>query len=286
MPDKIQISKLIKQKALEIGFSDIGISKVERLDDNAKYLEKWLNAGMNADMAYMENHFEKRVNPAKLVDNAKSIISVLYNYYPSELQKNDTYKISKYAYGQDYHYVVKDKLKDLLNFIQSEYENVSGRVFIDSAPVLDRAWAAKAGLGWIGKNTNLINKKLGSYVFIGELIIDIDLDYDKPIKDYCGTCTKCIDACPTNAIVEPYVVDARKCISYLTIENKNEIPEEFKGKLKDNIFGCDICQDVCPWNSNLEGNSEPLFTPKNELLNYSREDWENLPKENFNEIFK
>ncbi len=284
--NKIQITKIIKQKALAIGFSEVGVSKAEFLKKDAEHLKTWLKNEMNGEMSYMANHFDKRVNPAKLVENAKSIISVLYNYYPSKVQIDDTYKISKYAYGQDYHYVVKEKLNELFVFIQKEFGNITGRAFVDSAPVLDRTWAVRAGLGWIGKNTNLINKKLGSFVFIGELVVNIELDYDRPIKDYCGTCTKCIDACPTNALAKPYLIDARRCISYLSIEKKGKIPEETKGQWENNIFGCDICQDVCPWNSKLEGNTEPLFTPKQELLNNTCEEWESLSKEKFNEIFK
>ncbi|MDA3781062.1 MAG: tRNA epoxyqueuosine(34) reductase QueG, partial [Bacteroidales bacterium] len=286
MINEIQKTKLIKQKALEIGFSDVGISKVEFLKTDSENLKTWLKNDMNADMSYMANHFDKRVNPAKLVENAKSVISVLYNYYPSKIQIENTYKISKYAYGQDYHHVVKDKLKTLLEFIKSELGNVNGRAFVDSAPVLDRAWATKSGLGWIGKNSNLINKKFGSFVFIGELILDIEFDYDKPIKNYCGNCTKCIDACPTNAIVEAYVINSNKCISYLTIEKKGEISRETEGRWENNIFGCDICQDVCPWNLKLDGNTEKLFTPKSELLNFTQAGWASLSKEKFNTLFK
>jgi epoxyqueuosine reductase len=266
--------------------SKIGFSKAGLLEKESKQLKEWLANGYQGEMHYMENHYEKRVDPTKLVDGAKSVISLLYNYYPEKKQRNDTYKISKYAYGKDYHYVVKEKLNKLFDYINSEIHILSGRAFVDSAPVMDKIWAAKSGLGWIGKNTNLISKEFGSFVFIGELIIDMELDYDNnPVKDYCGNCTKCIDACPTNAL-SPYQLDARKCISYLTIENKGDIPDEFKGKLKDWIFGCDICQDVCPWNAKLKPNSEPQFQISDLLKNMNNKDWQNLDKQQFKKLFK
>lgn len=237
-------------------------------------------------MSYMENHFDKRLNPTLLVEDSKSVISLLLNYYPSEFQNPDTYKISKYAYGQDYHFVIKEKLKELLNTIQTEIGEVSGRVFVDSAPVLDKAWAAKSGLGWIGKNSNLITQKVGSFYFIAEIIIDLDLEYDNAVTDHCGTCTACIDSCPTEAIVSPYVVDGSKCISYFTIELKENIPTEMKGKFDDWAFGCDVCQDVCPWNRFSKPHDEPLLNPNIELLSYSKKDWEEITEDVFSKVFK
>lgn len=237
-------------------------------------------------MSYMENHFDKRLDPRLLVDGAQSIISVLLNYFPPETQIPDTYKISKYAYGTDYHFVIKDKLKDLLAFIQTEIGEVNGRAFVDSAPVLDKAWAAKSGLGWIGKHSNLLSKKTGSFYFIAELIVDLPLVYDTPVTDHCGSCTACIDACPTQAIVEPYMVDGSKCISYFTIELKNEIPPVMKGKFDNWIFGCDVCQDVCPWNRFSKPHREPLFNPNPDLLELSKADWEDITKDVFQKLFK
>ena len=237
-------------------------------------------------MVYMENHFDKRLNPTLLVDDAKSVVSLLLNYFPSELQSSDSYKISKYAYGQDYHYVIKEKLKEFLFSIQSTIGEVSGRAFVDSAPVLDKAWAAKSGLGWIGKNSNLLTQKVGSFYFIAELIIDLDLDYDNSTSDHCGTCTACIDACPTEAIVAPYIVDGSKCISYFTIELKENIPQEMKGKFDDWAFGCDVCQDVCPWNKFSKSHNEPLFNPNPELLSMSKKEWKEITEETFRAVFK
>jgi epoxyqueuosine reductase len=237
-------------------------------------------------MAYMENHFDKRLDPTLLVDDAKSVVSLLLNYYPSELQNSDSFKISKYAYGQDYHYVIKDKLNELLFSIQQNIGEVSGRAFVDSAPVLDKAWAAKSGLGWIGKSSNLLTQKVGSFYFIAELIIDLDLEYDQVTTDHCGTCTACIDACPTQAIVAPYVVDGSKCISYFTIELKDSIPQEMKGKFNDWVFGCDVCQDVCPWNRFSKPHNEPLFNPNPDLLSISKKDWIEISEETFNVVFK
>jgi len=276
----------IKQKALELGFSAIGISKAECLEKESKQLKEWINKSFHGEMQYMENHFEKRVDPRKLVEGAKSVISVLYNYYPKEQQKKDTYQISKYAYGRDYHYVLKEKLHRLYDFINNEIHETNGRAFVDSAPVMDKVWAARSGLGWIGKNTNLISKELGSFVFIGELILDLELnDSNLPIKDYCGNCTKCIEACPTGAL-KPYQLDARKCISYLTIEKKGELPPEFKGKWNDWIFGCDICQDVCPWNSKARPHNNPQFKLTEKFQYLKKEDWEKLDKTRFKKIFK
>lgn len=263
-----------------------GISKAAFLEQEAPRLENWLNNQRNGQMSYMENNFDKRLNPTLLVDDAKSVISLLLNYYPSEFQNPNSFKISKYAYGEDYHYVIKEKLKELLFSIQENIGEVSGRAFVDSAPVLDKAWAAKSGLGWIGKNSNLLTQKVGSFYFIAELIIDLDLEYDYATTDHCGTCTACIDACPTEAIIAPYQVDGSKCISYFTIELKENIPDEMKGKFDDWAFGCDICQDVCPWNKFSKPHNEPLFNPKPELLSMSKKDWEEITEETFKVIAK
>lgn len=263
-----------------------GISKADFLEDEAPRLENWLKNNRHGQMSYMENHFDKRLDPRLLVDGAKSVISLLLNYYPSELQREDSYKISKYAYGQDYHFVIKEKLKELLDAIQDQIGEVSGRAFVDSAPVLDKAWAAKSGLGWIGKNSNLITQKVGSFYFIAELIVDLDLDYDNPTTDHCGTCTACIDACPTQAIIASYQVDGSKCISYYTIELKENLPEAAKGKLDDWAFGCDVCQDVCPWNRFSRAHNEPLFNPNPDILSFSKKDWEEITEEVFLKVFK
>ncbi len=277
---------MIKTESKRLGFLSCGISKADFLEEEAPRLEKWLNKNMNGEMGYMENHFDKRLDPRLLVDGAKSVISLILNYYPEETQGDDTYKISKYAYGHDYHHVIKSKLRQLQEFISEEIGEVSGRAFVDSAPVLDKAWAAKSGLGWIGKHSNLLTQQVGSFYFIAELIVDLELEYDTPVTDHCGTCTACIDACPTQAIVEPYVVDGSKCISYFTIELKNEIPTEFHGKFNDWAFGCDICQDVCPWNRFSKPHSEPLFNPHPEFLELSKKDWEEITEDVFRKIFK
>lgn len=277
---------MIKAESKRLGFLSCGISKAEFLEQEAPRLERWLSQNMNGQMSYMENHFDKRLNPKLLVDGAKSVISLLLNYYPAELQNQDSYKISKYAYGQDYHYVIKKKLKELLHFIQTEIGEVSGRAFVDSAPVLDKAWAAKSGLGWIGKNSNLITQKVGSFYFIAELIVDLELAYDTATTDHCGTCTACLDACPTEAIVAPYVVDGSKCISYFTIELKDNLPQELKGKFDDWMFGCDVCQDVCPWNRFSKPHSEPLLKASPEILKFSKSDWEEITNETFQKVFK
>ena len=263
-----------------------GVSKAGFLEQEAPRLEDWLNKNRNGEMHYMENHFDKRLDPTLLVPGAKSVVSLLLNYYPEETQREDSYKISKYAYGTDYHFVIKDKLKEFLEAIRAHIGEVDGRAFVDSAPVLDKAWAAKSGLGWVGKNSNLLTKQVGSFFFIAELIIDLELEYDTPVTDHCGSCTACIDACPTQAIVDPYVVDGSKCISYFTIELKNEIPDYAKGKMDDWMFGCDVCQDVCPWNRFSRPHKEPLFNPKPELLQYSKKEWKELTQEVFSEIFK
>ena len=284
--NKEKYTTFIKSEAKRLGFLSCGISKAGFLEDEAPRLENWLNKQMNGQMSYMENNFDKRLNPTLLVDDAKSVVSLLLNYYPSEFQNQDSYKISKYAYGQDYHFVIKEKLKELLFSIQSTIGEVSGRAFVDSAPVLDKAWAAKSGLGWIGKNSNLLTQKVGSFYFIAELIIDLDLDYDQATTDHCGTCTACIDACPTQAIVAPYVVDGSKCISYFTIELKENIPHVMKGKFDDWAFGCDVCQDVCPWNKFSKPHDEPLFNPNSELVSMSKNDWKEITEETFKAVFK
>lgn len=271
---------------MRLGFLSCGISKAGFLEEEAPRLEKWLNQNMHGEMQYMENHFDKRLDPTKLVPGAKSVVSLLLNYYPKETQREDTYKISKYAYGTDYHFVIKDKLKQLLHFIEVEIGEVEGRAFVDSAPVLDKAWAAKSGLGWMGKHSNLLTRQVGSFYFIAELILDLELEYDSPITDHCGTCTACIDACPTQAIVEPYVVDGSKCISYFTIELKNEIPNDVKGRFDDWVFGCDVCQDVCPWNRFSKQHNEPLFNPKPELLSMTKKDWEEITRDVFQKVFQ
>ena len=279
-------SVFIKKEAKRLGFDFCGISKAEFLTEEAPRLEKWLKENKHGEMKYMENYFDKRLDPRLLVDGARSVISLLYNYYPEQTQVTDAPKISKYAYGKDYHEVIKDKLNEFLFSLKQEIGNVYGRAFVDSAPVMDKVWAAKSGLGWVGKNSNLINKQQGSFFFIAELIIDVELEYDGPIKDYCGTCAKCIDACPTEAIVAPYVVDGSKCISYLTIELKENIPTEFKDKMDNWAFGCDVCQDVCPWNSFSMPHNQAQFKNTNGLLNYTESEWNDITEETFNFIFK
>jgi len=279
-------TQLIKTEAKRLGFLSCGISKAQFLEEEAPRLEKWLNQNMHGKMQYMENHFDKRLDPTKLVQDSKSVISLLLNYFPQEEQNQNSFKLSKYAYGTDYHFVIKDKLKQLLQFIQEEIGEVYGRAFVDSAPVLDKAWAAKSGLGWIGKHSNLLTQQVGSFYFIAELIIDLDLEYDLPATDHCGECTACIDACPTQAIVEPYVVDGSKCISYFTIELRENIPTEFKGQFDDWMFGCDICQDVCPWNRFSKPHNEPLFNPHPELLSMTKKDWEEITEDVFKKVFK
>lgn len=277
----------IKTKAKDLGFLSCGISEATFLEDEAPRLEKWLKEGRHGQMQYMENHFDKRLDPRLLVDGAKSVISLLLNYYPEKLQQHENSpKLSKYAYGTDYHFVIKDKLKLLLEAIQEDIGEVNGRAFVDSAPVLDKAWAAKSGLGWIGKNANLLSKKTGSFFFIAELIVDLDLVYDAVTTDHCGSCTACLDACPTQAIVAPYVVDGSKCISYLTIELRDNIPSEFQGKMDDWMFGCDVCQDVCPWNRFSKPHNEPLFNPHPDLLGMTYKDWQELTQETFSKVFK
>lgn len=279
-------SHFIKQEATKLGFSFCGISKAEFLKDEAPKLEEWLNRGYQGKMRYLENHFDKRLDPTLLVPGAKSVISLLYNYYPKkDLAREGEYKIAKYAYGEDYHRVIKEKLKALMDSIQNEVGEIQGRAFVDSAPVMERAWAQRSGLGWIGKNSLLLNREMGSFFFIAELIVDLPLEYDQMLRDYCGTCTACIDACPTEAIAEPYVVDGSRCISYFTIELKEAIPTEVEGKFENWIFGCDICQDVCPWNSFSKPNTERRFDPSDDLKGFSKEDWKEITEEVFKKVF-
>lgn len=282
-----QSSDLIKRLAQNLGFGHCGISKAEFLEEEAPRLEAWLSGNMHGEMRYMENHFDKRLDPRLLVPDAKSVVSLLFNYHnPQKPKDPEAPMVSQYAWGEDYHFVLKRKLKELLKQIQEEIGEVSGRVFVDSAPVLDKAWAAKSGLGWIGKHSNLIHKQEGSYFFVAELIIDLELQPDSPVSDHCGTCTKCIDACPTGAIIQPYVVDGSKCISYFTIELKGAIPEPMAGKFEDWMFGCDICQEVCPWNRFSKKHEEPAFEPHPQLLEMTRQDWIELTQDTFQELFK
>jgi epoxyqueuosine reductase len=277
---------MIREEAMRLGFSHVGFSKAEFLEEEAPRLEQWLSGNMHGKMSYMERWFDKRLDPRLLVDGARSVISLLLNYYPEKTQEDGAVKISRYAYGRDYHFVIKDKLKELLAFIRNRIGEVNGRAFVDSAPVLDRAWARRSGLGWIGKNSNLINPRTGSWFFIAELITDLKLEQDAPMKDYCGTCTRCMDACPTDAIVNPYMVDGSKCISYFTIELKEAIPESYKGRFADWSFGCDICQEVCPWNRFAKPHSEPDLEPNQELLNYKTKDWLEMTEEVFRDKLK
>jgi epoxyqueuosine reductase len=286
--NRARYSKLIKDEAERLGFMQCGISRAEFLEEEAPRLEKWLTNNHHGKMAYMENHFDKRLDPRLLVDGAKSVISLTLNYYSDAEQVDpEAPRISKYAYGSDYHQVIKQKLFELLEFIAENVGEVAGRAFVDSAPVLDRAWAKRAGIGWIGKNSNLISKKSGSFFFLAELIVDLDLEYDNAFEtDHCGTCTKCIDACPTEAILSPFIIDAKKCISYLTIELKDEIPNQFNDKMDNWMFGCDICQDVCPWNRFSVPHSEPAFQPNENLLQMKKADWLDITEEVFQTIFK
>ncbi len=282
------LSERIKQKASQLGFFSCGISQATFLENEAKELEIWLSQQKNGKMQYMENYFDKRTDPRNLVEGAKSVISVLHNYYPEPhfRQPADAPKISTYAWGQDYHYVLKQKLKELLAFLQAETsEQIQAGIYVDSAPVMDKVWAKKAGLGWIGKHTNLIVPQSGSYFFIGEIICDVNLEYDAPIKDFCGTCTRCIDACPTEAL-SPYQIDAQKCISYLTIELKENVPPVFADKTEGWAYGCDICQEVCPWNRFAKAHTGEEFKPLDFILNWDRQDWENMDKSVFKKMIK
>lgn len=280
-------SQLIKRLAKQIGFSSCGISRARFLHEEEKNFEDWLKQGYQGTMSYLEKNFDKRLDPTKLVPGAKSIISLTFNYFPTKKKFNDnSFLISKYAYGKDYHIIIKDKLKELFSQMKKEVGDIEGRVFVDSAPIHERAWAKISGLGWIGKNSLLLNKKMGSYFFLAEIICDLDLEYDSTVSDHCGTCTKCIDACPTDAITQAQVVDANRCISYLTIENKNEIPKELSKSFNNYIFGCDICQDVCPWNKFSTSHNEKEFLPNEEFSKMSKKDWQELTHETFNKIFK
>jgi epoxyqueuosine reductase len=281
-------SEQIKNRALKLGFLACGISEAGFLTEEKSRLERWLETGMHGEMGYMDNHLEKRLDPRLLVENARSVVSVLLNYFPSGKQADpEAPVLSKYAYGTDYHFVMKDKLGELLQFIQNEINACEGRCFVDSAPVLDRAWAVRAGLGWIGKNTNLISTEHGSFFFIGELILDLELPADsKVVHNHCGTCTRCLDACPTNALAEPYVLDSRRCISYQTIENRGEIDPDLNGEFENRVFGCDICQDVCPWNLKSEVHHEPAFVPDPKLMSLTKNEWHEMGKPLFNELFR
>ncbi len=279
---------IVKRIASELDFFFCGISQAAFLEDEAPKLEDWLNKGLHGKMAYMENHFDKRLDPRLLVDDAKSVVTLLYNYFPEQQQREDptAFKIAKYAYGDDYHTVIKDKLKQFFHRIHEEIGEVGGRVFVDSAPVMDKAWAKRSGAGWMGKHTNIISKQHGSFFFIAELILDIQLQPDGPIKDYCGTCTRCIDACPTEAIIEPYLLDSSKCISYLTIELKDAlIDKQFQSQMDNWIFGCDVCQDVCPWNRFSKPHNETRFQPTDGLLEFTRNQWLEMTEDVFKEFF-
>ncbi len=280
-------TRLLKTTASALGFDFCGVSKAEFLEKEAPLLEQWLSQNMHGNMGYMENHFDKRLDPRKLVEGAKSVVSLAYNYYPAQdiLSKSD-FNLSKYAYGKDYHHVIKPKLKALIQHLEAKIGEINGRVFVDSAPVLERAWARKSGIGWVGKNSLLLNQGMGSFFFLAELIIDVEFEYDDPVKDRCGTCTRCIDACPTDAISEAGVVNGSKCISYFTIELKEQIPPEFKGKFENWIFGCDICQDVCPWNRFSKSHQESNFNPNEDLLGFRKKEWLEMTKEVFNKVFK
>ena len=283
---KKNYSDFIKNKSIELGFISCGISKSGFLENEIGRFESWLKDNYHGQMSYMERNFDKRMDTTKLVAGSKSVISLLFNYYPSKEINNDSFKISKYAYGKDYHFIIKDKLKSLLSSMRNEIGEIDGRVFVDSAPIMEKAWAKKSGLGWVGKNTNLISKKTGSFFFIAEIIVDLELEYDGEVTDHCGSCTACLDACPTDALYEPYKIDASKCISYFTIELKDQFPNDLKKDFNDWIFGCDICQDVCPWNKFSIPNKEPLLNPKNEINQYSKKDWLELTDEVFKFVFK
>ncbi|TVP52300.1 MAG: tRNA epoxyqueuosine(34) reductase QueG [Mongoliibacter sp.] len=287
--EKDKYANIIKTHAKDLGFDFCGIAKAGFLEEEAPKLDQWLNKNYHGKMAYLANHFDKRLDPTKLVDGAKTVVSLIYNYYPEKKlpEKKEDFKLAKYAYGKDYHFVIKDKLKTLLASLKHEIGDFGGRVFVDSAPVMERQWAQKSGLGWLGKNSLLLNREMGSFFFLAELIIDLEVSADSPmIKDYCGTCTKCIDACPTDAIVQSGVVDGSRCISYLTIELKENIPAEFKGKMENWVFGCDICQDVCPWNSFSKTHREEEFLPHPDLLGFTKGDWKEMTEETFQKVFK
>ncbi len=280
-------SQIVKRVSAELGFQYCGISNARFLEEEAPRLTEWLKRSYQGKMGYLENHFDKRLDPTLLVPGAKSVVSLMFNYYPAkELSPEGNFRIARYAYGADYHFVIKEKLFEFMRRLHSEIGEVGGRVFVDSAPVMERAWARQGGLGWIGKNSLLLNKQSGSFFFLAELILDLELEPDGPIKDYCGTCTACMDACPTEAIPEPYVVDGSKCISYFTIELKEELPSEVKGKFQDWVFGCDICQEVCPWNRFSQPHGEPSFQPHPALDEFSKADWIEMTEEVFRKVFK
>ncbi|SFA79435.1 tRNA epoxyqueuosine(34) reductase QueG [Algoriphagus aquimarinus] len=282
-------ASIIKTTAKRLGFDFCGIAKAGFLEEEAPKLEEWLNRNYNGEMGYLANHFDKRLDPTKLVEGAKTVVSLVYNYYPEEKlpSGNSDIKLAKYAYGEDYHFVIRDKLNEFLEILRAEIGEIDGRGFVDSAPVMERQWAQKAGLGWLGKNSLLLNKQQGSFFFLSELIIDLEVAPDTPLtKDYCGTCTACIDACPTDAIVDNGVIDGSRCISYLTIELKDAIPTEFKGQMENWAFGCDICQDVCPWNRFSKPHQEPRFSPNEELKELSKTDWREITEETFRKVFK
>lgn len=282
-----QSAQLIKSISRELGFSFCCIARAEFLKEEAPRLEEWLKRGYQGKMSYLENYFDQRLDPRLLVPGAKSVVTLVYNYFPEkDLARNRSYKIAKYAYGEDYHFVVKDKLHELLSRVREKTGDINGRAFVDSAPVMERAWAAKSGVGWMGKNSLLLNKEMGSFFFLAELIVDLELEADGPVKDYCGTCTACMDACPTDAIPQPYVVDGSKCISYFTIELKEELPTDVKGQFQDWIFGCDICQDVCPWNRFSKPHQEPRFTPHSHLGDMTKSDWREITQETFDKLFR
>lgn len=280
-------TRFVKSAAQRLGFSFCGISRAEFLREEAPRLEAWLKKGYQGKMSYLENFFDKRLDPTLLVPGAKSVVSLLYNYSPQkDLSTDNAYKVARYAYGEDYHFVVKEKLKSLMDEIRAAIGDVDGRVFVDSAPLMERAWAKKSGVGWIGKNSLLINREAGSFFFLAELIVDLDLECDGPVKDYCGTCTACMDACPTDAISQPHMVDGSKCISYFTIELKDEIPDDVKGKFQNWVFGCDICQEVCPWNRFAKPHNEPRFNATEEFMGMQANDWKDLTEEVFQRVFK
>lgn len=286
--DKKHLSQILKSEAHSLGFSGIAIAKSEHMDEEAKRLEQWLNMGYHGEMSYMDNHFDVRTDPGKLVDGAKSVICLLYNYYTEVKQSDeDAPQISMYALGKDYHKVVRKKLKDLVKVLQGKIGDFNARVFVDSAPILERDWAKRSGLGWVGKNTLLIHPQKGSFFFLAEIVCDVEFEYDLPMKDYCGTCTRCIEACPTNAIgKEGYVMNGAKCISYLTIEKKGDIPSEFQPLMENYMYGCDICQKVCPWNRFSTPHTEEAFIPADNILQMSKRDWQEITEEVFNKLFE
>lgn len=283
---KERYTQLIKTKALAFGFQSCGISKADFLEEEALHLENWLKNQFHGEMKYMETHFDKRLDPRLLVEGSKSVISLSYNYFPEEKLQNENFKISKYAYGEDYHEVIKEKLRSLVAELQDEIGEFSFRVFVDSAPVLEKAWARKSGIGWVGKNSNLITKKHGSFYFLAEIFCDLDLVEDSPVTDHCGSCTKCIDACPTHAIISDKIIDGSKCISYATIELKDQIPDFFKDKMDDWMFGCDVCQDVCPWNRFSAPTLEEKFHPNSRLKNFTKQEWKDITQEIFSSVFR